>query len=58
LHIAFQDNGKGFDQTQVRNDAKGLGLRSMETRIEALGGTLDITTHPNQGFHAKLFLPL
>lgn len=38
LTLAVQDNGHGFDVAE--RDGKGVGLRSMRERVEALGGTL------------------
>jgi signal transduction histidine kinase len=40
------DNGIGFDP---RRPSAGNGLRSMEARARALGGRLDITSHPGGG---------
>jgi NarL family two-component system sensor histidine kinase LiaS len=45
--IAISDNGKGFDVTLA--DGKGIGLRSMRERMEALGGELRLDSEPGQG---------
>ncbi|HEX6479777.1 MAG TPA: histidine kinase [Ktedonobacteraceae bacterium] len=46
LILRIQDNGKGFDLARV--NGQGLGLESMHERVEALGGTLYITSPVGQ----------
>lgn len=55
LVIAIQDNGKGFERSQ---NTSGFGLRGMEERAIALGGTLSIDTTPGGGTHIVACLPL
>ena len=46
LELSIQDNGHGFDPSDVR--AGALGLNGMRRRIENLGGTLRVeSTHGN-----------
>lgn len=45
--ITISDNGKGFDVTLA--NGKGIGLRSMRERMEALGGELRIDSETGQG---------
>jgi signal transduction histidine kinase len=40
LTLSVTDNGHGFDLASV--DGKGVGLRSMEERVAAVGGALSI----------------
>ncbi|HEX8727421.1 MAG TPA: histidine kinase [Ktedonobacterales bacterium] len=42
LALRIRDNGHGFDVAQA--NGRGLGLSSMRERIEALGGSLNITS--------------
>ena len=42
LALRIRDNGRGFDVAQA--NGRGLGLSSMRERIEALGGSLHITS--------------
>ncbi len=42
VSLTIRDNGKGFDP--LRAAGKGVGLASMRERVEALGGTLAIST--------------
>ncbi len=47
LHLAIEDNGRGFDSALVRRD--GLGLPSMRRRVENLGGTFELASHAGAG---------
>ena len=50
FHLLYTDDGKGFDRTQQKeNGAKGLGLRSIESRVNFLNGELDMQSAPQQG---------
>lgn len=47
VNLTIADNGRGF---QVNSpNGKGLGLRSMRERVEALGGDLNIQSEPARG---------
>ncbi len=48
LHMEICDDGKGFDLLEARKSG-GLGLQSMEERIQRIGGTLTVDTMPGQG---------
>ncbi len=45
--MSVADNGRGFDPESAAG--KGLGLRSMRERIEALGGELSVESAPGSG---------
>jgi signal transduction histidine kinase len=54
LLLLVGDNGVGFDLKAVRaagTAAATLGLRGMEERAQALGGTLTIDSAPGLGTH-------
>lgn len=53
LCIQIADNGTGFDPAQV---VPGIGLVSMRERVEALGGTLTITSN-QQGTTIQAQIP-
>lgn len=42
LVLEVCDNGLGFDVTAARHAAIGVGMESMRTRIEKLGGRVEI----------------
>jgi signal transduction histidine kinase len=51
--INYNDNGKGCEKTlMIKN-----GLQNMETRIQAVKGTIDFDTEPGKGFRAKIVMP-
>jgi signal transduction histidine kinase len=45
--LVIQDDGCGFDRTQVPADHLGLGI--LEERARSIGATLCIDSHPGQG---------
>jgi ligand-binding sensor domain-containing protein/signal transduction histidine kinase len=60
LVISISDNGKGFDPAS-NGSAGGLGghgLKSMQRRAEAIGGSLTIDSHQGSGTSITLAVPL
>ncbi len=55
LHIRVQDDGVGFDSAQLQ---PGLGLSSIDGRLNQLGGTWRIESQPGQGTKLDIELPL
>ena len=47
ITLEISDDGRGFDPASA--EGKGLGLRSMRERIEALGGELTVASAPGIG---------
>jgi NarL family two-component system sensor histidine kinase LiaS len=45
--LSISDNGRGFNPATTHG--KGLGLRSMRERVEAIGGHLSVTSQPEAG---------
>ena len=45
--LTLADNGRGFNPATTSD--KGLGLRSMRERVEAIGGQLSVTGRPEGG---------
>lgn len=46
LTLRMEDNGKGFD---IDNAAEGNGLRNMQSRIQAIGGAVSVTSAAGLG---------
>lgn len=46
LSIIYEDNGKGFDTSEVK---RGMGLSNVEQRIEKLEGTLEVDSTSGRG---------
>ena len=53
-----RDRGAGVDRAAVSADGRGGIARSMEARLERVGGSVDITTSPGSGTEVHLSLPL
>ncbi|MCZ2355176.1 MAG: response regulator [Bacteroidia bacterium] len=47
LVLLVEDNGKGFDTSDVKN--KGFGLKNIESRIKTLNGQFNIDSAANHG---------
>jgi signal transduction histidine kinase len=54
LRVSIEDDGKGFDPSQVR----GLGLIGMNERVSQLGGVLKVDSDPARGTLLRVDLPL
>jgi len=54
LSVEVIDTGRGFD---VGATTRGNGLTNMEDRLDALGGTLDISSTPGRGTILRAILP-
>ncbi len=52
LSFAVIDDGAGFDAATVR---KGAGLTNMSDRIDAIGGIVEIRSHPGARHHRARF---
>ncbi len=48
FHITVEDNGKGFDASAL-GQAPGIGWLNIRSRVDYLGGTLDLRSAPGQG---------
>lgn len=55
LYLKIIDNGNGFN---LAENTTGFGLQSMQERILALAGTLQIVTEPQQGCKILVKIPL
>jgi signal transduction histidine kinase len=60
VRCAVRDDGVGFDAAEVfaRRGESSLGLVGIRDRVEALGGTLTIASHPGQGTELNALIPL
>ncbi|NTS41392.1 hypothetical protein HRG84_10795 [Flavisolibacter sp. BT320] len=55
IQLDVTDDGQGFDQQTVK---KGNGLRNLQERSTAVGGTLQCISHTGAGTSVKLDLPI
>jgi len=56
IKATIWDDGKGFEMTDEEVH-EGLGLASMTERVKILGGSLNITSKPQQGTTVKILIP-
>jgi signal transduction histidine kinase len=56
-HLVFEvrDDGKGFDPERT---PKGSGLTNMRDRLEALGGSVEVSSHPGSGTSVRGRIPV
>lgn len=57
LQLIVEDNGKGFDLNQAIASG-GLGLKSIQSRVEFLDGTIAWESVPNQGTTVTINIPI
>jgi PAS domain S-box-containing protein len=50
LEIRYTDNGIGFSIDEVSQHSKGIGLYNLRSRIEKLGGKIEMISSPGSGF--------
>jgi hypothetical protein len=58
LNIMVEDNGVGFNTTKVLKENSGMGLTSIERRIEKLGGTVIVESQPKNGTSVIIDIPI
>jgi len=56
LQLMIHDNGNGFDPGSLNNH--GFGLKQMENRVTAVGGTFKVLSQPGEGTQLTSQLPL
>ncbi len=55
IRLNYSDNGKGYLVSAL---SRGIGIKNMQSRMEALNGTIEFITEPHQGFKACISVPL
>ena len=59
LRFSVEDDGSGFDPATVPGiEAGHFGLSGIRTRVERLGGMLELTSTPGRGTYARATIPL
>jgi PAS domain S-box-containing protein len=58
LWIKYSDNGVGFDIEEVLLSSKGIGLFNLKSRIEKLGGKIDLASSPGNGFSVNAVIKI
>ena len=55
LHILYMDDGVGYNTTATTG---GRGLNSVRSRVQLLGGSLEVHTRPREGTRYYMEIPL
>ena len=58
LNVLIEDNGKGFDISKIENFKEGMGLHSIEKRVENLEGNFTIDSVLGKGTSVILDIPV
>lgn len=58
LLLRTKDDGIGFNYIEKKQMAKGVGLLSLQSRAELLGGYLSVNTQPGSGTSFEIEIPL
>lgn len=56
IKMLYTDNGKGMGVAAMKS--RGIGMKNMESRIQALEGTFKINKRIRNGFEAKIKVPI
>ncbi|HSG43339.1 MAG TPA: sensor histidine kinase [Anaerolineales bacterium] len=57
ISLQILDEGKGFDLDSLPMGEKHMGLSSMRERVEMLGGTFQLDSHPGEGTRILIDIP-
>lgn len=58
LNMTISDNGKGFDLKKQMTESHGLGLRSLLSRTEVIGGKMYLDSMPGHGTTYSFEIPI
>jgi two-component system, NarL family, sensor kinase len=58
IFLQTKDNGIGFNYNEKSLEAKGVGLLSLQSRAQLLGGQLVVHTQPGSGTTFEIEIPL
>ena len=56
LYLTYFDNGKGFNFDEM--NSSGIGIKNMQSRIQALNGVFEVKKEHTDGFFATIRVPL
>jgi two-component system sensor histidine kinase DegS len=56
---SIEDNGRGFDpEGEEFANTRGRGLRTLQERVDLVGGSLDVSSEPGRGARISFSVPL
>jgi len=57
IHMTIADDGRGFDPAAAQEANRGLGLRSIQERVHAMGGTVSFHARAGGGTRIEFSIP-
>jgi len=57
LHVAVEDDGRGFDPRRAEGGMPGLGLIGMRERVRNAGGSFELDAGPGRGTRVRVSIP-
>lgn len=57
ITLTIVDNGQGFEPNMSEKGQHGMGLSTMQERVQELHGTFELKSAPGQGTHIHICLP-
>lgn len=57
ITFSYEDNGRGMDVRKLQ-EAEGIGMQSIESRVKKMGGTSSIDSQPGHGFTFFIEIPV
>lgn len=58
LHISISDDGQGILSIKEASESRGMGMKTMRERAEAVGGALRVLSTPEVGTTIEVTIPL
>ncbi|WP_395813291.1 ATP-binding protein, partial [Devosia sp.] len=58
IRLTVRDDGPGLDGTTREDASSRLGLHAMRNRVEALRGTLNVSSAPGEGVTVSASIPI
>ncbi|MBI2165251.1 MAG: HAMP domain-containing protein [Chloroflexi bacterium] len=58
LTASVEDDGGGFEPSDVRGGGRGMGLEGMRERADLINARLEVTSSPGKGTRVKVEFPL
>ncbi len=58
LRVSVEDDGVGFDTSEIEKMTRGFGLFSIRQRLTEFGGQVEVESKPGQGTRVILVAPL
>lgn len=57
LVAVVEDDGQGFDQSDIKMPRRGLGLQGMQERADIINARLEVTSAPGKGTRVRVLVP-